>query len=754
MPMAPDVCNGAYFVIGDDLWDEAAVCTFILRPRFPFSHLETRLFMLKFLPVLILLFLLAAMPALAADVPGKISLSRDAAVLMAVRNNIDLRVQALNSSIAKTGLARSRSLYDPQLNTSANYGDVSYPGESFGTTSAVTSVEIARYLPTGGRLSANTQTGYTSADHPASGLPPKDWLSSVGVTLSQPLLKNAGRETTELSISLADTNYLDSLESFRFFITDKVFSVITGYNRLYVLRQILKSREDALASAQHLRRQLNEKSRTGKLQAMDIANTDYAISQRRKDLIDAGKNVSDQEATLRYLLGMETKQEIVPVDPPSREEPPESEIQARQLALEHRADLKQLRQDLQSQQLQERVSRHQQLPDLSMTASAGFSGVGSIIGDSYDQIGNGGGGYWSAGLYLSVPLGNTAAENDYRQSRIRTEQLKQRIKAYEWQIRDAVEADMRSLISARLQLHSTDQSLHYAEQRLAEYRKQLLDGTNSVQDFLNAENDQIAARNSQLQAVESFAYAVTLLWRNVGVLLDHQHVRIDTSDPAKLTEGGQPAPPTHDDTAVVAAASKLAKSSPAAVRGKSSGSQPASQATPAPPKAPAPVSVPKPVKGAPAAGAYNLKVGAFVTGAQVSAASEKIRAAGLKARVEAGPKVLEPMIRLQYGRYPDQEQARQALTRLRKAYADGFILGSKQDGYSVYAGSYFNARGAQQEQRRLSALGVQVTLAETRVPVPTRLLTAGHFADRARAQKALERLQSQGLQPELLPLKR
>jgi hypothetical protein len=135
---------------------------------------------------------------------------------MAIRNNIDLRVEALNASVAELSLARSRSIYDPQLSASTSYGDTSYPGETFGTTSSVSTLDISQYLPTGGRVALTTQSGYTSAENPASGLTPRDWLSSVGISISQSLLKNAGQEITELNITLADSNLKESLERFRF----------------------------------------------------------------------------------------------------------------------------------------------------------------------------------------------------------------------------------------------------------------------------------------------------------------------------------------------------------------------------------------------------------------------------------------------------------------------------------------------------------------------------------------------------------
>jgi len=462
----------------------------------------------------------------------KINLSREYAIKMAVLKNIDLRVESLNSQMAETDVARSRSIYDTILSVSST-GGVSYiPGSPFfQTTNSTSSIGLTRYLPTGGSVVASTQTGYTNAETEPIGVgSTSEWQSSAGVTISHPLLKNAGRETMELSITLAANTLQDSLERLRSVNTDTVAAVISSYNRLYSLRKNLESRVAALQTAQDFLEALKKRKKQGALQRLEIANTEYAITQRRKDLVDAERNVRDQEAALRYLIGMETKARLILLDAPSREEPKESEEQALKSALELRSELKQLRLTLKSSQLQERVSKHQTLPDLSLTASGGFSGVGPDFGNSYRQIGDRPSRFWSAGLQFTAPLGNTAAENDYRKSKIRTEQVQQQIKALSWRIRNDVESDMRALISARLQIQTADRSLQYAEQRLEEYRKNNGLGTVTVQDVLNAENDLTNARNAQMDALEAFSNAVIKLWKDSGVLLDRQGVHIETAN--------------------------------------------------------------------------------------------------------------------------------------------------------------------------------------------------------------------------------
>ena len=478
------------------------------------------------------MILLAAGNGYSDTIPEKLNLSRKDAVSMAISKNIDLHYEALNSSIAEKDLAKSRGIYRPVFNASAVGGVSATPGDTFSAKSTTESIGLAQGLPTGGTVTATYLTGYTNADVVVPGVPSKEWQSSVGVLVSQPLLKNFGKETTELNITLAASALQDSLERLRFATTDTIFSVITTYNRLYTQRQLLEAKAAGMKSVQDLLDEIKKKEKPGPQQGMEIANAEFAIAQRQKELVDAERNVRDTEAGLLYLIGMEAKTQIVPTDPPLREEPPETEEQAVKAAMELRPDLKQVRQALKTSQLQERVSRRQTRPDLSVTGGGGVYGVGDTIGNTFQQTA----GWWSAGMQFSYPLGNTAAENEYLKSKMKTEQVQYQLQAFEWKIRNEVEADMRALISARLQLKTTDNALQSAEQRHGEYLKHQRAGTATVQDVINAGNDLTFAHNAQMEAVESFAFAVTKLWRDTGALLDHQGVQIDTSKP------GTPAP--------------------------------------------------------------------------------------------------------------------------------------------------------------------------------------------------------------------
>jgi len=143
-------------------------------------------------------------------------------------------------------------------------------------------------------------------------------------------------------------------------------------------------------------------------------------------------------------------------------------------------------------------------------------------------------------------------------------------------------------------------------------------------------------------------------------------------------------------------------------------------------------------------GVYTLEIGEYVLMSAMDEAKRKIKKVGLSPQVEPGQKRKEPMIRLYVGGFPNQQSASKVLGRLRAANTDSFVLmeGAR---FQVYAGSYFDQKGATREQRRLAALGLKLTQKKTVVSVPTYLLTASSFPTRDAAMDMALQLEMQGL---------
>ncbi|MBI5017573.1 MAG: TolC family protein [Deltaproteobacteria bacterium] len=461
-----------------------------------------------------------------AQSTGNLSLAD--AVALALRKNADLRVESLNSAMSAEDVKRSRAIYDPYVSASVSGGGTTEANRSGMNKNAGASLAVTQQLSTGASISVSGQTGFLVAREHEPGTPDFDYSSQVSVFITQPLLRNAGRQVTEVNIVLAKNSLQDALDRYRTFAADTVFSVVTTYNRLYALRQSLESRKASLDAARQLLETTKANAKAGTVRSIEVANAEYGVAFRLKDLVDAERYVRDQEASLRYLIGGEGKEEIIPSDPPTREEPQETEEQALQAALDLRPELKQLRLALQSSELQEQVSRNQTLPGVNLVVGGGLVGNNGTMGDNWQEMKDGQG-WWSAGLQVTVPLGNTAAESDYRRSRIRGQQVRAQIAALSWRIRNDVQSDLRALISARLQIQVADKALAQALQRLGEYRESNRAGAATAQDVLNAEADLSAARSTHIDAIDGYASAVMKLWHDTGELLDQLGVKINTA---------------------------------------------------------------------------------------------------------------------------------------------------------------------------------------------------------------------------------
>ena len=218
---------------------------------------ETLLILVSKVVILLTPVLLNLEGTCLGEVPT-IKLTRSAAIEKALQRNIDLRMRALDSSMAKNQIKASESIYNPYVTASLEYSQTNVAGETYGTKTTSGSLAVSQKLPTGATVSVSGRTSpISSYADPLYDY--TDWSSSIGVSLYQPLLKNAGKDATELGLQQNIFTHEASIENFRENVIQTVFSVISEYNGLYVLYQLLESRKSALNSAQQLFEEIQAK---------------------------------------------------------------------------------------------------------------------------------------------------------------------------------------------------------------------------------------------------------------------------------------------------------------------------------------------------------------------------------------------------------------------------------------------------------------------------------------------------------------
>jgi outer membrane protein TolC len=169
-----------------------------------------------------------------------------------------------------------------------------------------------------------------------------------------------------------------------------------------------------------------------------------------------------------------------------------------------------------------------------LTASAALTGLDSTYQRNLDKAFTFDYPVWSIGFNFTYPLGNNAAENDYRKSRLKTEQTALQIRSLEEGAANEVRAAIRGITTGFKQIDVTDRGRAFAEERLRAFIRKNEVGLATTKDVLDVENDLATSKSNQIKAVVDYANALTRYWQVTGELLEREGIRIVEGDADKL----------------------------------------------------------------------------------------------------------------------------------------------------------------------------------------------------------------------------
>jgi outer membrane protein len=477
----------------------------------------------------------SAVPLLAQEAPP-INLTLKEAIRLTFERNLDLKVELYNPAIAEADIHRNQGIYDPLLAAGASYSRATSADPFFFTPISADTVAanlgVTQLLSTGGTVGASGNSSWLSNSGTV-------YSNGVNFNVSQPLLRNFGKEVTDLNINVARFNKEGSLERFAARLSDTVAQVRNDYFKLYNLRQVLEVKKTSLALANKILDETRGRVKAGVLPAMEVLNAEFSSATREKDVIDAERAVRDQVDVLRLSLQLDRARDIVTADQPTTDYYSVSENEALAKALASRPELAAQRVNLKIDDLLRRVARNRTLPDLSVNANVGFDGFDSRLAGAYERTLKADFPAWGIGLQFSYPIGNRAAENDYIKSKLTLDQAQAQLLSLESGVTNDVRAALRLLQSSFKQIDVTARGRAYAEERLRSFEKKNAVGLATTKDVFDVENDLVTAKGNQIQALVDYNNAITGLWHVTGELLDRQGIKLSERQADPLYQGAK-----------------------------------------------------------------------------------------------------------------------------------------------------------------------------------------------------------------------
>ena len=471
----------------------------------------------------------------------------DAAV-RALQHNLDISVSRQNRESRLADIIIEQSKFDPNLSLNGQYNRTVNPlnrpifGGTGGALNQITlfdqrthavTVDANTNLITGGNIDVNYSPQRNSINQSvAEGfLFNPAWTGGLALTITQPLLRNAGVAINKTFISIAQNNAVVEQHVFRDRVMTVVASVEQTYWELVFANENLKVAQAALKAAEELLATNRAKAKAGVMTLVDVLQAETAVASRVEQTLLADKAIRDQEDQLRRLLNPgeeDLRQDVrlTPADGPVTVLEPLSLQEAIDTAIAQRPEITQAKKQVESGELNKQFARNQLLPTLSLQGTIGLAGLGGEYGESFTRNFNGDFYNYGAGLVLSYPLGNRAAVSTYNKRKLEFQNAEVALTNIRQQIIVGVREAVRRVQTDFKRIETTRSARIMAEKQLEAELERLKVGLSTTRFVLDFQRDLATAQGHELRAIVDYNKSLSNLARHKATTLDRYQLEL------------------------------------------------------------------------------------------------------------------------------------------------------------------------------------------------------------------------------------
>jgi outer membrane protein TolC len=376
--------------------------------------------------------------------------------------------------------------------------------------------------------------------------------SSLGVTITQPLLQGFGSSLNKRYIRIARNSQKVADLVFRQQVMDTVAGIARLYTDLVSLNEDVKVKQEALRLTQRLYEDNRNQVEQGTQAPIEVTRASAAVAASRQALIVAEGLVRQQELIVKTAITrggladpLVLAAHIIPTDTltvPEREAAP-ALADLVSAALRNRPDLAGAGLQVENSKISLKGSIDALRPQLDLVGSvqnSGMAGDPNLLAGTLAASSNLGG-YGAAlgqlirrdypsygvGLQLTLPLRNRVAQADavrdelqVRQAQVRSQQLQDQVRL---EVADAEE----SLLQARAAYEAAVEARHLQEQSVTVEQQTFDVGLSTNLEVIQYQDYLAQARSTEVASKGAYVKARIALERATGTILDENHVAIE-----------------------------------------------------------------------------------------------------------------------------------------------------------------------------------------------------------------------------------
>lgn len=445
----------------------------------------------------------------------------------ALTNNLDLKVAVVDPAIAGEAATQEEAKFNSIFTLNAGYQDLDTPTASQLVSGQSKNLQVTPgvRIPTrtGGDVTVQLPFTRNENNNQFSTLNPS-YTSDLQFSISQPLLRGAGRRSATAALRIAGYNEQASASRTKLEVIRQLAAVDRSYWRLYRAKRELEVRQQQYELAVEQLGRAERRNKAGAVAEIEVIRAQAGVSDSLQAIITTQNTVLLQQREIKRIVnqpGLEVDTPIM-IAPSTRPDPVEYEFDGKQLmseALRNRMELLELELQLAADAARIGLARNQALPLFSLDYTYRINGLGGTFNSTFHNLQRNRFEDWTIGLSAEIPLDNEEAESRVRSAILSRLQRLASKQSRELAIRqevlnaiDTLTADWQRILAARQSVILNTRALR-AEQRQFDV------GSSTSTNVLDAAARLADAQSAEVNALSDYQIAQVDLAFATGTLL-------------------------------------------------------------------------------------------------------------------------------------------------------------------------------------------------------------------------------------------
>lgn len=495
--------------------------------------------------LIVSLILLLAVSSMAAE-SYQLALSKDSSaenfplsltkfIDLVVERNQQVQSRDADLTIKIEGINAANAIYEPafvggyqyiynnEQNDAAQYASRNFT-ESYEQKTDNYQAGVEGLIVTGGQYRVGMSMRETKDNIYDIG---KQYRQKASMDLTQPLLKNAGIETTDTQIRIAEGDAGLAFQSYRQELLNTVGRATITYWDLLLAQEKVAMRAESVKVANQILEDNRARFKTGKMAEIEVLEAESGVALRKALELESQKQyviAKNDALTMFAAHAVAYDADILANEPLSLENPAYNYMNSISRAFEFRPEYLATHVKLSQEDIRLAYAENQRWPELDLKASYGLNGLDLDRSGAWDNMTDDDYYSWSVGLELRIPLfGDEKSTAELAQVKQRKRKAILEMKAIEVALANAVSTTITNIKNATEQAEYSASVADF-NRRLLEIELVMLDaGKSNSRLVLEKEEDSRAAKEAALEALISQKRAILELEMAEGSLLSKYH---------------------------------------------------------------------------------------------------------------------------------------------------------------------------------------------------------------------------------------